>query len=120
MEVEHVMFEHIAEEFARNHEYVAPGKMMSSPALTYKKKVFAFYYQRQMVFRLGRDFDPVTGNVHSYRLLSPFKNKPPMRDWFEIPFSKKDKWEKLAHQALDLMIRKVDGSPVAKTVHKKG
>jgi len=34
------------------------GKMMSSPGIKYKNKVFAFYYKDRMVFCLGKDFDP--------------------------------------------------------------
>ena len=78
-------FRSIAALLASENSAITLGKMMSSPALHYQGKVFTFYYGRKMIFRLGRDFQPELFDIQHYRLLAPFKTKPPMVDWFEIP-----------------------------------
>ena len=47
-------FEIIRSQFCSNYKDVTVGKMMSSEAIHYKGKVFAFFSTRQkMVFKLG-------------------------------------------------------------------
>ena len=96
-------FRSIAALLARENSAITLGKMMSSPALHYQGKVFAFYYGKKMVFRLGRDFQPETFNIQHYRLLAPFKTKPPMVDWFEIASADQHRWEELSRYALQLL-----------------
>lgn len=93
----------ITEKLSAELEHVEPGKMMSSPGITYKTKVFAFYYKDQMVFRLGKGFDPKTVGVEEYSFLSPFKNKPPLSGWFEIPVKYDKKYKELAKIAYGMM-----------------
>jgi len=94
------IFNSIGEKLSKENANVSIGKMMSSPGIKYKDKVFAFYYKEQMVFKLGRDFDLPSIGINSYSLLSPFKTKPPLADWFEIPYEYENKWEELARIAM--------------------
>ena len=96
-------FNIIAEKLSTELGNVERGKMMSSPGITYKTKVFAFYYKDQMVFRLGKGFDPKTVGVEEYSFLSPFKNKPPLSGWFEIPAKYDKKYDELAKIAYGVM-----------------
>ena len=96
-----ILFKFIAEKFEKEFEEITQGPMMSSPGIKYKNKVFAFYYKEKMVFKLGQNFDMEFLNIKNYSFLSPFKNKPPMKAWYEIPFTESDKWEDLAHTALN-------------------
>ena len=96
-------FRSIAALLASENSAITLGKMMSSPALHYQGKVFAFYYGKKMVFRLGRDFQPELFNIQHYSLLAPFKTKPPMADWFEIPSTDQHRWEELSRYALQLL-----------------
>jgi len=93
-------FSAIVERLTQEHNDITPGKMMSSPGIQYQGKVFAFFYNNKMVFKLGRDFQPETLGIHEYSLLAPFKTKPPMVDWFEIPATEQQRWEELARYAL--------------------
>jgi hypothetical protein len=93
-------FRSIAALLASENSAITLGKMISSPALHYQGKVFAFYSGKKMVFRLGRDFQPELFNIQHYRLLAPFKTKPPMVDWFEIPSDDQHRWEELSRYAL--------------------
>jgi hypothetical protein len=97
-------FRSIAALLARENSAITSGKMMSSPALQYQGKVFAFYYDKQMVFRLGRAFQPEAFSIRQYQVLAPFKTKPPMADWFEIPFAEQHLWEDLARYALQRLV----------------
>ena len=95
-------FEQIREKLISEEENVLAGKMMSSEAITYKKKVFAFYMSDgRMGFKLGREFKLEDYGITDYAVLSPFKNKAPMLDWLLIPA--RDKWEELAQIALERM-----------------
>ena len=104
MHEEERQFREICERMAAEHADVVPGQMMSSPGLACNGKYFTFYWaqRRQMVFRLGRDFDPKAHGVENYSLLNPFKTKPPLVDWFCIPFAE-GHWEEMAGQALERM-----------------
>jgi hypothetical protein len=93
-------FQAIAQKLTAENPSITTGKMMSSPGLRYENKVFAFYYHEAMVFRLGRGFDPTSVGIADYRLLAPFKTKPPLVDWFEIAATDVHRWEELARMAL--------------------
>ena len=100
-------FEEIREKFISEEDNVLAGKMMSSEAITYKKKVFAFYMSDgRMGFKLGREFQAEEHGITDYSVLSPFKNKAPMLDWLLIPAS--DKWESLTQIALEQMKAQLD------------
>lgn len=103
MDKEQALFEKISEKLSGENKHVAPGKMMSSPGIRYKNKVIAFYAKKEMIFRLGKEFQPEKFKIKNHSLLSPFKSKPPLAGWFQIPCTEKGKWEKLARQALELM-----------------
>lgn len=55
-----------------------------------------------MIFRLGTDFDPKEYK-ENWRPLEAFKNKAPMKNWFQIPYSDKLRWGKLAKEALKVL-----------------
>ncbi len=101
MEKEESLYQVIGDKLIKKHNGVAHGKMMSSPGLKYKKKVFAFYYNQEMTFRLGKNFDLAKLGINKYSLLSPFKNKPPLAAWFNISYEYQHQWEELAELALN-------------------
>ncbi len=103
MEKEKALFDKIAGKLTAEHSGVVPGKMMSSPGIRYKNKVFAFYNKKEMTFRLGKDFRSGDFKIERYSLLSPFKTKPPLAGWFQILYSERRKWEPLARCALEVM-----------------
>jgi hypothetical protein len=96
-------FHALAEKLRHENSQVTSGKMMSSPGIQYRGKVFAFYNAGNMIFRLGRDFQPEAYSISQYSLLAPFKTKPPMLDWFQIPHTEQQHWEELARYALEQM-----------------
>ena len=107
MPEEEKLFKFIAGKFESEYRNVSQGPMMSCPGIRYKNKVFAFYYKDKMVFKLGKDFNPEQYGVTEYSLLNPFKNKAPMKAWFEIPFKESANWEKLTLFALNQIKKEV-------------
>ena len=83
---------------------VEHGRMMSSDAVTWGGKVFAFHTPRGrfigMGFRIGRDNDPGDLGVAEWEHLAPVKSRPPMWDWVLVPPSQSAHWEALARLAL--------------------
>ena len=103
MDKEEKLFEKISETLSGENKSVTAGKMMSSPGIKFKNKIIAFYSKQEMIFRLGKAFQPEKFKIKKYSLLSPFKSKPPLAGWFQVPYSENRKWEKLAREALALM-----------------
>lgn len=100
---EEKIFEKIADQLVETEQGVERGPMMSAPGIKYKGKVFAFFYKGEMTFKLGKDFNPAANNITSFSYLSPFKNKAPMKAWFQIPVELSDRWEELSKLALEKM-----------------
>jgi len=85
------------------HPGVTEGKMMSSPAIHFNSKVFAFFSRKnKMVFRLGKNYPEGLIDVELVEF-SPFKTKKPLSGWYEVHFDDHKQWERLAAQALELI-----------------
>lgn len=102
------VYEEIADSLVNEQKGTAYGKMMSSPAILYKKKVFTFYYNNSMVFKFGKDFDIISTGVMQYELLNPFRNKPAMAGWYVIGHNDADKWQDLAELAYQKIKKESD------------
>lgn len=77
--------------------------MMSSEAITFDGKVFAFISRKKkMVFRLGKEFDPDQIGVE-IAVFNPFKNRAPLNGWFEIPYTEKEQWLPFTEKALTFL-----------------
>lgn len=102
MEQAEKKYQEIADRLCAADPALSQGKMMSSPGLIYKGKNVAFFHHLhgEMVFKLGKDFDPEAFGLNAWSWLSPFKSKPPMKAWFQIPETESMHWEALAKEAL--------------------
>lgn len=108
MNKEEKLFYSISDSLITENSDITIGKMMSSPGIKYKNKVFAFYYNNEMIFRLGKDFEPESVGIKKYSLLNPFKNKPPLPGWFCISYDNNEKWNRLAKIALNKMSKEIE------------
>lgn len=114
MEEEYEFFLKILKKLTAKDKSVTQGRMMSAPGIVYDGRVFAFYWKQKMGFRAGREFDPQSLKVKEWEYLNPYKNKPPMVDWFILPYSESKKWELLAKVSL----HKLSTGPFKKKVLK--
>ena len=97
-------FDKLTDKLVAANDDVTAGKMMSSPGIKVNGKVFAFFAPSGgMVFKLGKGFDPKASGYPEMTAFNPFKNKGPLAGWFESPFEKKRRWEKLAKTALEVV-----------------
>ena len=94
------LFNSIVEKLSRDPD-VHLGKMMSAPGLKFNDKVFAFFNNGTMGFRLGTNFSPDKMGIKNSKPLSPFKKKPPLKGWFIIEQYERDTWEMLSEMALE-------------------
>ena len=101
--MEEQLFNEIRDQYCDEKERVYPGKMMSSEAITFEGKVFAFLSRKKkMVFKLGKNFDPDQLGIE-IAVFNPFRNRSPLNGWFEVPFTEKEHWNPLAQKALNLL-----------------
>ena len=94
-------FDEIRQKLCLQFAEVTEGKMMSSPAIHFNGKVFAFLSKKnKMVFKLGKNTTAPSG----VELLefNPFKNKGPLTGWYEVDYSHCTSWEELTRLALGL------------------
>ena len=99
--MEFAAFETIRKDMCDQFEGVTEGKMMSSPAIHFRGKVFAFFSRKnKMVFKLGERIDVHLSN-NEMRPFSPFKNKKPLKGWYEVDYERHDEWKQLAEVALE-------------------
>lgn len=92
-------FEAIREALCTAQPGVTPGKMMSSPAVHYKGKVFAFFSTKQkMVFKLGKDFPIESLQVKAVEF-NPFTNRKPLTGWYEVAFEYRQQWLQISKLA---------------------
>lgn len=101
MSVAEAQFMTIVQRVTNLNDDVHLGKMMSSPGLKVNDKVFSFFHDDSMCFRLGPHFEAQKFGVMNTRPLSPFKTKPPLKGWYFVDQDESQTWEMLADMALD-------------------
>lgn len=100
MENSKIVFHEILDYLSNKYPGVKEGRMMSSPAIQYRSKIFAFYKSECMTFRLGRETDMQKEfGVIEYSYLSPFKTRPPLFDWFILKDKYVELWPEMAEHA---------------------
>ena len=98
------LFNSIVEKLSREPD-VHLGKMMSAPGLKFNHKVFAFFNNDSMGFRLGPNFSPDKMGIKNSKPLCPFKKKPSLKGWFIIEQYESDAWKMLSEMALEFTRR---------------
>jgi hypothetical protein len=97
----------LADRLIAGEAAVERGRMMSSDAVTFNGKVFAFYTASGrfagLDVRPGKDVDVFSLQLKDWEYLAPFKSKPPMMDWILIGAKDRARWSEMAHLALDIM-----------------
>ena len=99
-------FQQILKHMEVAYQGVVRGNMMKSPALSVRSKVFAFFHQNEMGFKLDQKASYFKDQYPDSRYLNPFKNKPPMKGWLIIPSKYHSDWSDLAIEAYLNMIEK--------------
>lgn len=100
-------FDTILAKFTEMYSEVSTGKMMRSEAITFRGKVFCFFHEGEMAFKLGKDTDTDRPELNGWRWLSPFKNKPPMKAWYFVPYTSLHAWEQLTEESFQKICQEI-------------
>lgn len=96
-------FNELRDRLTKIDTHIKKGKMMSSEAITYDGKVFAFFSRKKkMVFKLGKTYLPDEAGFE-VDVFNPFTKRPPLYGWFEVPFQNHEQWPILTEEALVLI-----------------
>lgn len=76
------------------------SQMFGKPCLKTNGKAFVCFFQNQMVFKLNGKIHEEALSLKGSQLFDPSGKKRPMKEWVQVPFEHKDKWEKYAKAAL--------------------
>jgi hypothetical protein len=87
---------------------VKPGKMFGALCLkTPNGKSAAMFWKDHIVVKLRGDILREALSLEGTQLFEPMEGKP-MKEWVQIPFTYKDKWEKFALISAD-NVRTLEG-----------
>ena len=108
--MEKAYFNEISDQFCAKDRAIKAGKMMSSEAITYEHKVFAFFSRKKkMVFKLGKSFEPDLQDL-DIEVFNPFIKRAPLYGWFELDYLNKEHWEHFTNQALEIIKKEIHNS----------
>lgn len=82
------------------HTDLARGKMLSSPAIEYKGRAFAFCHRDTMIIKYRDADELVNKGIRATQEYRPFQNMMSFSEWREVPFYYQDDWPELAEMAL--------------------
>ena len=92
----------------QDHTHLARTRMLSSPAIEYKGRVFAFCQRDQLVIKL-EDYEQLAGiGIRATSEYKPFSNRLLFRQWREVPFYYREDWREIAEMALSAVKAEVD------------
>ena len=94
------IFDQICKKFTDNYPDVKKGEMMSAPGLKYRNKIFTFFHNNAMCFRVGAKFDLWSFGITNPKPLTPFKTKPPLKGWYYIENNESKFWDDLNEEAM--------------------
>ena len=78
------------------------NKVKCSANLVFKinGKAFVCFFQNEMVFKLTGDTHQEALSLDGSQLFDPSGKKRPMKEWVQVPYNYKDKWDKFAKSAV--------------------
>ena len=79
---------------------VAISPMFGMPSLKVNGKALAGFHEGCMVFKLTGDAHAQAIGLKGAKLFEPMKGRP-MKEWVQVPFAHRAKWEELAKAALE-------------------
>jgi len=76
------------------------SQMFGKPCFKINGKAFVCFFQNEMVFKLTGDIHQEALSLDGSQLFDPSGKKRPMKEWVQVPYDYKDKWDKFAKAAL--------------------
>lgn len=93
----------IATYLESNFRHINRGYMLSSPALEYKGRAFAFCQEDRMIVKLGEEQAPALNarNIRCCPRYIPFNGGHSSDQWIQIPFYYYLDWREIAELAIE-------------------
>jgi hypothetical protein len=76
------------------------SQMFGKPCFKINKKAFVCFFENEMVFKLSDEIHEEALSLDGSQLFDPSGKKRPMKEWVQVSFEHKDKWQKFAKAAL--------------------
>jgi TfoX N-terminal domain len=83
-------------------ENVTKGSMFGAKCIKLNRKVFAMFYQDEMVFKLPPETHQQVLDMDGTHLFEPMPGRK-MKDWVSVP--NQDIWEELAKSAMTYLVK---------------
>lgn len=96
----HTIFNQVISHLQERHKHLAIGKMLSSPAIEYKGRAFAFCCRDNMIIKYGDTEQLMVLGIRATQEYKPFSNMMSFSQWREVPYYYRDDWMSLAEMAL--------------------
>lgn len=77
------------------------SQMFGKPCFKINGKAFVCFYQNEMVFKLPGDELKEALSLEGSRLFDPSGKNRPMKEWVQVSFDHRDKWNSFAKAALN-------------------
>ena len=102
------IFNHVIDELERRYTHLGRGQMLSSPAIEYKGRAFAFCQKDNMIIKYNDRQLLVNIGIRGTQDYRPFTNRVTLSQWCEVPFYYHADWTELAEMALDALKNEID------------
>lgn len=100
MSEEEKYFEHVGEQTKGS----VKSKMFGKPCFKINNKAFVCFFENEMVFKLGGDHHAEALSLDGAKLFDPSGKNRPMKEWVQLPYLYKDKWQWFAESAMDYVV----------------
>lgn len=77
------------------------SQLFGKPCFKVKGKAFVCFLNGEMIFKLSRENHKDAISLDGAKLFDPSGKGRPMKEWVQLSFVYKDKWESLAEAALN-------------------
>ena len=77
--------------------------MFGKPCFKINKKAFVCFFEDEMVFKLTGDSHSEALSLDGSQLFDPSKKGRAMKEWVQVPFDYKNKWNEFAESAFEFV-----------------
>lgn len=80
-------------------ESAVAGKLFGKLCYKIGKKAFCCFFEKCMVFKLNGEAHQEALSLDGSELFDPSKKGRPMKEWVQVPFHYKERWQEFAKAA---------------------
>ena len=102
------LFINIVHNLQKRHPHLQRGHVLSSPAIEYKGRAFAFCAKDNIVLKLGDVALLEREGIRAAQHFMPFSDQVPSRSWTKVPYYYHHDWATLMEEALVSMRAELD------------